>query len=293
MKKPEKNKFKIKSKSLSLTKINPYYNNKENYLPYKYKDPSFKTQYDGPLMQKDYYIVNLMNNRLKKVNSYKKINNDLPLVRSSPIEISKKTDLVFNSAEYEKQQIIKEYAKYAFLQLKRHFFCFNPVASKNDLINYRKAKFKGKPLLKEKIRYNPKLFVMNFQNTIKQNNYRNWEKIKEEYEQKEKNDPQKYDKYYDPNKIWEILNIHNFNKLNNDNSHSNFTEEAHHRQYSHKIINSNRKINSNSNRNRNSSLSLTERQKKYALKSQNKSHKKIFFPMSVKENRKLIKNSYK
>ena len=50
MKKYDKNKFRIKSKSLSLSKINPYYDNKENYLPYKYKDPSFKTQYNGPLM---------------------------------------------------------------------------------------------------------------------------------------------------------------------------------------------------------------------------------------------------
>ena len=212
MKKSEKNKFKINSKSLSLTKINPYFNNKENYLPYRYKDPSFKTEYNGPLMQKDYYIVNLMNNRLKKVNSYKKINKDnLPFIQSTPIEVSKKTDLVFNSAEYEKQKIIKEYAKYAFYQLKRHFFCFNPISSKNDLINYRRAKFKGKPLYKEKIRYNPKLFMVNFQNNINQNNYKNWERIKEEYELKEINEPQKIDRFYDANKIWKILNKRNAN----------------------------------------------------------------------------------
>ena len=291
MKKPEKNKFKINSKSLSLTKINPYFNNKENYLPYKYKDPSFKTEYNGPLMQKDYYIVNLMNNRLKKINSYKKINKDnLPFIQSSPIEVSKKTDLVFNSAEYEKQKIIKEYAKYAFLQLKRYFFCFNPISSKNDLINYRRAKFKGKPLYKEKIRYNPKLFMDNFQNKMNQNNYKNWERIKEEYELKEVNEPQKIDKFYDENKIWKILNINNFNKLNsNVNSYSHLTEDAHHRQN----INNNNMNKCNSYRNRNSSLPLTERQKKFGFKSEKKSNKKNFFPLKIKEKTKLVKNSYK
>lgn len=44
--------IKVNSKSLSLSKINPYYQNKDHYLPYKYKDPSFKTKYNGLLLKR-------------------------------------------------------------------------------------------------------------------------------------------------------------------------------------------------------------------------------------------------
>ena len=179
MKKFEKNKFNIKSKSLSLSKINPYYDNKEHFLPYKYKDPSFKTQYNGLLMQKDYYILNLMNNRLKKVATHKSINKkELPLIQSTPIEVYKKSDLVFNSSEIERQKIKKEYTKYAYMLLRNNFFNFNPVSSKSNLIKYRINKFKGIPNYKEQIKFNPKTFMIKFQKQINQNNYLNWEKIK-------------------------------------------------------------------------------------------------------------------
>jgi hypothetical protein len=96
MKKFGGNMFKINSKSLSLTKINPYYQRKDNYLPYKYKDPSFKTKYNGLLMQKDFYLFNLMKNHLKKTISYKNNNQkNLPLIESHPIEVSKKKRISF------------------------------------------------------------------------------------------------------------------------------------------------------------------------------------------------------
>ena len=267
MKKYEKNKFNIKSKSLSLSKINPYYENKENYLPYKYKDPSFKTQYNGPLMQKDYYILNLMNNRLKKVVSYKSIDKDeLPLIQSIPIDISKKTDLVFNSTEIEKQQILKEYTKFAFTKLKKKFFNFNPVSSKNDMINYRKCKFKGIPIYKEKIKYNPKIFMMNFQKQINQNNYKNLEKIKEEYEKKELLHPKK-DKYYDENKIYEILNINKRDIQNINSPYLHFTEGD---QYNTQIKNK----------------PLFENKKILIFKSENKEGKNFFSPIKIKEEEK-------
>ena len=266
MKKFEKNKFKIKSKSLSLSKINPYYDNKENYLPYKYKDPSFKTQYNGPLMQKDYYILNLMNNRLKKVESYKAINKDeLPMIQSRPIEVSKKTDLVFNSEEIEKQQFRKEYSKYMFYKLKNRFFNFNPVTSRNDMIKYRKNKFRGIPTYKEKIRYNPKTFMINFQNQINQNNYKNWEKIKEEYEKKEYSASLKKDKYYDENKIWEILNLNKRNVKNIDSYTYNTEGDR-----------LNKKINN----------SLSENKRILIFKSENKDGKTFFSPIKIKENEK-------
>ena len=269
MEKFGKNKFKIKPKSLSLSKINPYYDNKENYLPYKYKDPTFKTQYNGPLMQKDYYLLNLMNNRLKKVIIYKIMDKDeLPLIQSKPMEVYKKTDLAFNSAELERQQLIKEYTKFAFSKLKRNFFRFNPVSSKTDLIKYRKNKFKRVPGFKEAIRYNPKTFMMNFQSQINQNNYQNWENIKEKYEKRELNNPIKIDKYYDENKIWEVLNINKRNKKKNINEH--FTE-----------INQN--VNNENGQTKNKNIPLSEYKRICIFKSENKNGKTIFSPIKIKE----------
>ena len=264
----EKNKFKIKNKSISLTKLNTYYDNKENYLPYKYKDASFKTQYNGHLMQKDYYIMNLMNNRLKKF-SYNKStnNNELPLIQSSPIEISKKTDIVFNSSEFEKQQLIKEYTKYAFTKLKKEFFNFNPVTSKNAMIRYRKNLFKGIPGGVEKVRYNPKLFLRNFQKQINQNNYKNWEKIKEEYEKKELNDPDRKDKFYDANKIYEVLRL---SKGNTDDN--NLTDR-------NKSIKENEGIKDTEKFNDH----IPDEYKRILIfKSENKHGKKIFSPITIK-----------
>ena len=271
MKKFSKNKFKIKSKSLSLSKINQYYDNKENYLPYKYKDPTFKTQYNGPLMQKDFYLLNLMNNRLKKVITYKNNNKDeLPLIQSKPIEVYKKTDLIFNSAELERQQLIKEYTKFAFLQLKKNFFSFNPISSKSDLVKYRKNKFKGIPSFRERIKYNPKTFMMNFQKQINQNNYQNWERIKEEYEQRELNTPIKNDKYYDENKIWEVLNI------NKKNIKKNFNES----EINHDSNTENGQI-------KNENMTLSENKRICIFKSESKNGKKFFSPIKIKEAGKI------
>ena len=269
MNKFDKNKFKIKPKSLSLSKINPYYDNKENYLPYKYKDPSFKTQYNGPLMQKDLYILNLMNNRLKKVLSYKSLERDeLPLIQSTPIEVSKKTDIVFNSVEFEKQQLIKEYTKFAFIKLKNSFFNFDPVSSKNDLIQYRKNKnkFRAIPIHKERLKYNPKTFMINFQKQIIQNNCQNWEKIKEEYEKKELNELLKKDKYYDENKIWEVLNIKKKNVKNEGHKHITEGDKYNKDDEQEKV-----------------SLPLSENKRICIFKSENKNGKKIFSPIKFKE----------
>jgi hypothetical protein len=226
MKKFGGNMFKINSKSLSLTKINPYYQRKDNYLPYKYKDPSFKTKYNGLLMQKDFYLFNLMKNHLKKTISYKNNNQkNLPLIESHPIEVSKKKELVFNSEDFKKKQIINEYRKYAFSKLKKEFFSFNPVTSKSDMMNYRKAKFKNIPTYRENVRYNPKMFILNFKKQINQNNFKRWEKIKQEYELKELQNGYKDDIFYDKDKIWEIINENKKKFLNSINTEYSDTEQ--------------------------------------------------------------------
>ena len=266
MKKFKNNKFKVKSKSLSLSKINPYYDDKKHYLPYKYKDPSFKTQYNGPLMQKDYYILNLMNNRLKKVVSHKAMSKEeVPLIQSTPIEIFKKSDLVFNSSEIERQKLKKEYTKYAFIRLRKNFFDFNPISTKNDLIKYRKNNFRGITNYKDQIKINPKIFLMNFQKQIIQKNYQNWKKIKEEYEKKEIINPIKNDKYYDENKIWEILNI---NKRNICSYSTNLPERD--KSNKEKCL-----------------ISFPEIKKNYIFKSKNKDGKKVFNQIKEEKDEKI------
>ena len=52
---------------------------------------------------------------------------------------------------------------------------------KKELINYRKCKFKGTPLYQDKIKYNPKTFLLNFQKQVIENNCSNWEKLKNKH----------------------------------------------------------------------------------------------------------------
>ena len=123
MKKTNKNKFEINSKSISLTKLNPYYENKDHYLPYRYSDPSFKLKYNGPLMQKDLYLLNLMNNHFNASSSKKyDYKPNLPLIQSTQIDISKKKDIVFEPLEYYKTKNSEIKTNYAFSLLKKKIF---------------------------------------------------------------------------------------------------------------------------------------------------------------------------
>ena len=209
MKKINKNKFEANTKSFSLTKINPYLTNKSNYLPYRYSDPSFKKTYKGPLMQKDLYLLNLMNNRFN-VSSDKytfKIKKDLPLISSNPIEISTIKDIVFDSKQYYKSIRYDEFTKHSFAALKKKFFYINPVFLKKQLINYRKCKFKGIPTYRDKLKSKPQNFVINFQKQVNENNCLNWEKIKKKHFENELKKGHEIDKYYDSNKIYEVLGL--------------------------------------------------------------------------------------
>ena len=217
MKKNTKNKFEINSKSFSLTKVNPYYQNKENYLPYRYNDPSFKIKYNGPLMHKDLYLLNLMNNHFN-IPSSKRYDNkpDLPLIKSTHFEISKKKDIIFDSVNYYKNKNSEDKTNYAFSLLKKKFFYFNPVLLKKHLINYRKNRFKGITVYNNTDNnnsgFNSNKFGINFQKQVNENNYLNWIKIKQIHLTKENEG--KFDKYHDNDKIYEVLGIENPNIKN-------------------------------------------------------------------------------
>ena len=102
-----KDKFKEYAKSISLHKIKSYYENRSHYLPYKYIDPSFRNKYKGPLMQKDLYILNLINNRINKrkklLNNSKLKNKTQKNAKLSP-NIALTHELVLNSDEINKKK---------------------------------------------------------------------------------------------------------------------------------------------------------------------------------------------
>lgn len=238
MKKFTKNKFEINTKSFSLTKVNPYYEDKSHYLPYRYKDPSFKKKYNGPLMQKDLYILNLMNNRFN-VSSDKysfKQKKNLPLINTNPIEISAKKDIVFNPTEYYKNQNRDKYINYSFDKLKKNFFYINPIFLKKQLIEYRKCKYKGIPTYQGKIKNNPKIFFLKFQKQVNDNNYLNWEKIKKKHMENEAKRGNKIDKFHDNNKIYEVLGIKNPNVTEEKEKEEKENKKGRHSQLRYKTM---------------------------------------------------------
>ena len=209
MKKFYKNKFEANPKSFSLTKINPYYEDKTHYLPYRYSDPSFKKEYKGPIMQKDLYLLNLMNNHFNSSSNQFTFKNkqNLQLLNTNPIELSSKKDIVFNSTEYYNNQREDISTNHAFSKLKRKFFYFNPVILKEQMINYRKCKFKGIPLYQDKLKYNPKTFLINFQKKVNENNFLNWEKLKKNHDEVVKKKGNIDTKFHDNEKIYEVLGL--------------------------------------------------------------------------------------
>ena len=189
-----RNKFKENKKSISLHKLNPYYDNKSHYLPYKYIDPSFKTKYNGLLIKKDLFILNLINSRIKKKKLY--INDKLKnktLIRNklSP-NIAITSELVLNTGELEKQKAKEDYPKYMTSLIKNKFFNFNPIKSKNKLIEYREYISKNIPSYKGKKKKINSLFYLNLYNQrMREQTYNIWNKMQKEYLQRKNYD----DKY--------------------------------------------------------------------------------------------------
>ena len=224
----KKNKFYSTAKSVNLSKINPYYENKDHYLPYRYTDPSFKTKYKGPLMQKDLYILNLMNNHLCK-NFNKTVKNfsrkSQPKTQSSSIlssNVANLKELVFNSEELRKKQIMDDYSKYISSILKSNFFSFNPIAAKDQLIKYRDYLYNNVPTYKGKPRKIHKYYLKEFNEDMRNRNYKNWQNVKEEYKKKGFVE----DKYYNQNGMKDVKNNINRNEIERNKNKNNLSESS-------------------------------------------------------------------
>ena len=219
-----KNKFIENKKSISLHKINPYYENKSHYLPYKYIDPSFKLKYKGPLMQKDLYILNLFNKRINKKNiliNDNKIKNKTQLLSKLTPNIAITSELVLNNAEIEKKKVKEDYSNYMTSILKKKFFSFNPIKSKNKLIEYRKYINKNIPTYKGKPRKLKSNYYFNiFKQKMREQAYKSWNNLNEKYIQRENSE----DKYLktDYNHFGFIANT--FSRNNFNLTQKNFTK---------------------------------------------------------------------
>ena len=182
-----KNKFKENVKSISLRKINPYYENKSHYLPYKYTDPSFKIKYKGPLMQKDLYILNLIDNRINKKKSFLNNSNNNKFKNKNQVcpklspNIAVTTELIFNSDEIDKKKANADYLGYITNLIKNKFFNFNPISTKKKLIQYREYLFKDIPTYKGKPRKINSDYLNIYRQKMREQSYINWNKLKAEY----------------------------------------------------------------------------------------------------------------
>ena len=201
------NKFKVNIKSISLTKINPYYENKSHFLPYKYTDPSYKKKYKGPLMKKDLYLLNFINNRINKRkfllnNNEEKEKSAISNNLFSNIAVNK--ELTFNSNEIEKKKAKADYSNYMTSLIKQKFFDFNPIKSREKYIKIREYMNKDIPQYKiTSKRINNTYYFNLYKQQIREQTYKNWKKIKKEYL---KRDLTK-DKYLKTDYNYLILNI--------------------------------------------------------------------------------------
>ena len=58
---------KLKARSVSLTKLNPYYNKIGYHLPYNYEDPTFRKKCKGLFLKKDIYLQELIQKKLSNL----------------------------------------------------------------------------------------------------------------------------------------------------------------------------------------------------------------------------------
>ena len=182
----DRNKFKENKKSISLNKINPYYNNKSHYLPYKYIDPSFKTKYNGLLIKKDLFALNLINNRINKkkilFDNKDKLKNKTQIRNKLTPNIAITYELKLNTEELAKKKAKEDYSQYMTSLIKNKFFNFNPIKSKNKLMQYREFIRKNIPFYKGKQRKINSCFYLNlYKQRMREQTYNSWLKIQNEY----------------------------------------------------------------------------------------------------------------
>ena len=137
-------------------------------------------------MQKDLYMLNLINNRINKKklfgsnsNNNKRKNQICPKLLPN---VAKTTELVFDSDEINKKKAKEDYSGYMTCLLRNKFLNFNPITSKNQLINYREYLFKDIPTYKGKPRIiNGNYYMDIYKQKMREQSYQNWKKIKSMY----------------------------------------------------------------------------------------------------------------
>ena len=201
---------KLKARSVSLTKLNPYYNKIGYHLPYNYEDPTFRKTCKGLFLKKDIYLQELIQKKLSNLPQVKmKRPKKHYYIDSNNTAYPK--EIILNTVFPLKKRRNNNIANKFFEMEERKLFDSNPY-----IIKYGSFSF-GKDILRKKITLSIDLknenitkipFNKNINDIIKNVN------IDKSYTERLNKKTKK--------KILERKHIPTMNEILNDNNNDNF-----------------------------------------------------------------------
>ena len=141
---------KLKSRAVSLTRLNPYFNKVGYHLPYKYADPTFRKDCQGLFLKKDVELQKLIhknfghfpNIKIKKIKKHYFIDSNNS---AYPKEIILNT--VFPIYRTKGNLVNK------FMEMQeKNLFNFNPYITKYGSFSFGKNKKKKKIILQNNLK---------------------------------------------------------------------------------------------------------------------------------------------
>ena len=201
---------KLNSRSVSLTKLNPYFNKIGYNLPYNYEDPTFRKKCKGLFLKKDIYLQELIQKKLSNLPQVKmKKKKRHYFIDSNNTAYPK--EIILNTVFPLKKRRNNNIANKFFEMEERKLFDSNPYIIKYGSFSFGKDNFRKKIILP--INFNneniPKIpFNKNINNIINNVN------IDKSYTERLNKKTKK--------KILERKHIPTMNEILNDNNNDNF-----------------------------------------------------------------------
>ena len=201
---------KLNSRSVSLTKLNPYFNKIGYNLPYNYEDPTFRKKCKGLFLKKDIYLQELIQKKLSNLPQVKmKKKKRHYFIDSNNTAYPK--EIILNTVFPLKKRRNNNIANKFFEMEERKLFESNPYIIKYGSFSFGKDNLRKKIILP--INFNneniPKIpFNKNINDIIKNVN------IDKSYTERLNKKTKK--------KILERKHIPTMNEILNDNNNDNF-----------------------------------------------------------------------
>ena len=201
---------KLNSRSVSLTKLNPYFNKIGYNLPYNYEDPTFRKKCKGLFLKKDIYLQELIQKKLSNLPQVKMRKKKRHYFIDSNNTAYPK-EIILNTVFPLKKRRNNNIANKFFEMEERKLFESNPYIIKYGSFSFGKDNFRKKIILP--INFNneniPKIpFNKNINNIINNVN------IDKSYTERLNKKTKK--------KILERKHIPTMNEILNDNNNDNF-----------------------------------------------------------------------